>query len=93
VVVTTDDADYMGKIRFAVEEGLPVLFEDVGTHVPRHLNHILSRQTYIKRKKTYVQVCMPGDLNKALHHSISRHDVNMQPRAHATTSAGTAQKM
>ncbi len=58
VTVTLEDTDYMGKIRFAVEEGLPVLFEDVGTLIPRHLNYILSRQTFLKKKKTYVKVCM-----------------------------------
>lgn len=67
IVISPKDADALSRIRFAAEEGHPVLYEDLGSEIPSQLYYLLSGQTFIRKKRTYVQM---GDTDVPLHENF-----------------------
>ena len=46
-MLTDDSEDPVGQIKYAVEQGMPLLYEGiVKTHIFGQLSHLLSRQTF-----------------------------------------------
>uniref|UniRef100_A0A7S1HP28 EF-hand domain-containing protein n=2 Tax=Hemiselmis andersenii TaxID=464988 RepID=A0A7S1HP28_HEMAN len=55
--LNADSQDIVGQIKYAVQEGVPVLLENVsGDLISGLLSHLLSRQTFIRRKRRYVHI-------------------------------------
>ena len=56
LVVSPNAKDAIGQIKFAAEEGIPVLLEGIEGKISPHLSHLMSRHTFVRRKQVFVHI-------------------------------------
>ena len=59
MVVSLKEEKYLSKVRFAVQEGIPILVKDVNLKVPHALQSLSSRQIFVKKGRKSVFI---GDM-------------------------------